>query len=76
MSTISIKTTVLSYSKKLVKKQKRHFQKPKKHKLIIDVDDTTIQTYTKNNKDIDVFDDYDIGAVFIKSELDLSMILD
>lgn len=46
----------------------------KKEKLLIDVDGSTIQTYTENNFDIDVYDDYDIGAVFIKSDVNLDTI--
>lgn len=46
-----------------------------KRKLLVDVDGSTIQTFTKDGKDIDVYDDYDIGAVFVKSEIDLSDIL-
>lgn len=45
-----------------------------KHKLLIDVDGSTIQTYTVDGKDIDVYDDYDIGAVFAKSEICLDSI--
>lgn len=48
------------------------FPDAKKNKILVDVDGSTIQTYTKDEKDIDVFDDYEIGAVFVKSELDLS----
>ena len=58
--------------KKACQKIEHLFPGITKRKLIVDVDGTTIQTYTKNGKDIDVYDDYDIGAVFIKSELDLS----
>lgn len=43
-----------------------------KRKLLVDVDGTTIQTYTLDEKDIDVFNDYDVGAVFVKSEIDLT----
>lgn len=43
----------------------------KKEKLLVDVDGSTIQTYIKNNSDIDVYDDYDIGAVFVKSDINL-----
>lgn len=46
----------------------------KKHNLLIDVDGSTIQTYTVNNKEIDVYDDYDIGAVFVKSSINLNHI--
>ena len=40
--------------------------------MLTDVDGTTIQTYTYKGKDIDVYDDYDVGAVFIKSEIALN----
>lgn len=50
----------------------RFFPSATKKRLLVDVDGSTIQTYTENGKDIDVFDDYDIGAVYIKSEVDLS----
>lgn len=50
------------------------FPKATKKALLTDVDGTTIQTYTYNGKDIDVYDDYDIGAVFIKSEIALNLI--
>lgn len=43
----------------------------KKNKLLVDVDGSTIQTYIKDNMNIDVYDDYEIGAVFIKSEINL-----
>ena len=42
-----------------------------KNKLLIDVDGSLIQTYKYNGKDIDVYDDYDVGAVYVKSEIDL-----
>lgn len=45
-----------------------------KKKLLVDVDGTTIQTYSYNGKDIDVYDDYDVGAVFVKSEVNLNSI--
>lgn len=45
-----------------------------KKKLLVDVDGSTIQTYTEKGKDIDVYDDYDIGAVFVKSEINLDKI--
>lgn len=44
-------------------------------KLLIDVDGSTIQVYSKENQQIVVYDDYDIGAVFVKSDIDLSAIL-
>lgn len=47
----------------------------KKEDLLIDVDGTTIQVYEKDEKKIIVFDDYDIGAVFVKSDIALDEIL-
>lgn len=47
-----------------------------KKKLLVDVDGTTIQTFSKNGKDIDIYDDYDVGAVFVKSEVDIGYILE
>lgn len=44
-----------------------------KQKLLIDVDGSTIQTYTLDGKDIDVYDDYEVGAVYIKSEIELDI---
>ena len=44
-----------------------------KRKLVVDVDGSTIQQYTGlNNKEIVIFDDYEIGAVYIDSDIDLS----
>ena len=48
------------------------FPNAKKHTLLVDVDGTTIQTYTQSGKDIDVYDDYDVGVVYIKSEIDIA----
>ena len=45
-----------------------------KQKLLIDFDGTTIQTFKYQGKDIDIFDDYDVGAVFIQSGIDLSKV--
>lgn len=60
--------------KKACHKIELAFPKADKKKILIDVDGTTIQTYTYNGKDIDVYDDYDICAVFIKSEIALDFI--
>lgn len=49
-----------------------YFPSADKKKLLIDVDGTTIQTYEVGDKVIDVFDDYEVGAVYIKSDVDLS----
>lgn len=47
------------------------FPDAEKKKLLVDVDGSTIQTYVIDGKSIDIFDDYDVGAVYLKSELDL-----
>lgn len=59
---------------KACQKIEYEFPKADKKKMLIDVDGTTIQTYTYNGKDIDVYNDYDVGAVFIKSEIALNSI--
>lgn len=53
------------------KKIEKKFPHLHKNKLLIDVDGSTIQTYKYNDKDIDVYDDYDVGAVYVKSEINL-----
>ena len=45
-----------------------------KSELLVDVDGSTIQTYTEDGKDIDIYDDYDFGAVYVKSAIDLGAI--
>ena len=57
--------------KKTCKKIESNLTGLSKKKLLVDVDGSTIQTYSKDDKDIDVFDDYDVGAVFVKSEINL-----
>ena len=52
-----------------------NFSGLQKEKLLIDVDGSTIQVYTLDGKDIKVYDDYDVGAVFAISDIDLSGIL-
>ena len=52
------------------------YPKAKKNKLLIDVDGSTIQTYTEDGKDIDIYDDYDIGSVYVQSEIDLGAIFE
>ena len=60
--------------KETCKKIERAYQTAQKKDLLVDVDGSTIQTYNIDGKDIDVFDDYDIGAVFVKSEVNLDKI--
>lgn len=42
-----------------------------KKDLLVDVDGSTIQVFVIDGKEIAVYDDYDIGAVFVKSEIEL-----
>jgi hypothetical protein len=39
--------------------------------LLVDVDGSTIQAFAKADKVIVVCDDYDVGAVYIESDIDL-----
>lgn len=41
-------------------------------KLLVDVDGTTIQEFLLKQKSIVVYDDYDVGAVYVKSQVDLN----
>jgi hypothetical protein len=43
-------------------------------KLLIDVDGSTIQVFRRGTEKIVIFDDYDVGAVLVKSDVDLSKI--
>lgn len=43
-----------------------------KERLLIDVDGSTIQAYKKGNDEIVIYDDYDIGAVFAESDVDIN----
>ena len=48
-----------------------HFKEIGKEKLLEDVDGTTIQIYHNGNKKIKVYNDYEIDAVYIDSEIEL-----
>jgi hypothetical protein len=43
-------------------------------KLLIDVDGSTIQVFCRGDNEIIIYDDYDVGAVLVKSDVDLSRI--
>ncbi|MBE5928336.1 MAG: hypothetical protein E7267_03045 [Lachnospiraceae bacterium] len=60
--------------KKVCKMIQSVFPNATVHELLVDVDGSTIQTFTQDGKDIDVYDDYDVGAVYVKSEVDLGNI--
>lgn len=59
--------------KKACSEIEKAFPGAAKQKLLVDVDGSTIQTYTLDGKDIDVYDDYEVGAVYVKSEVELSI---
>lgn len=46
-----------------------------KGKLLVDVDGSMIQTYKAKSKTIKVYDDYEVDAVYVDSEFDLSNII-
>lgn len=48
-----------------------HFVNISKEKLLVDVDGSTIQVYKFDTGEIAVYDDYDVGAVFVLSDADL-----
>lgn len=47
----------------------------KKEKLLEDVDGTQIQIYNTPEGKIKVFNDYEVGAVYVDSEKDLNKIM-
>lgn len=51
-----------------------HFKGISKEKKIEDVDGTAIQLYQKDAKKIKVFNDYEVDAVYIDSEIELNSI--
>ena len=44
----------------------------RREELLIDIDGSTIQVFSENGKEIVVYDDYDVGAVFVVSDVDMS----
>lgn len=49
------------------------FPLAKKEDLLVDVDGSTVQIFFMgNNKEIAVYDDYDVGAVYVESDIDLA----
>lgn len=52
------------------------FPDAEKKNLIVDVDGTTIQMYRVDKNEVVFFDDYDVGAVFVESDLNLSPIIE
>lgn len=50
------------------------FRDIEKEKLLVDVDGTQIQIYSKGSSRIKVYNDYEVDAVYVDSEISLSSI--
>ncbi len=48
----------------------------KKAELLVDVDGSTIQIFGEEPNEIIVYDDYGVGALYIKSDIDLTTIIE
>ena len=60
--------------KKVCKMIQSAFPNATVHELLVDVDGSTLQKFIYDGKRINVYDDYCVGAVYIKSEVDLGNI--
>lgn len=47
----------------------------KKEDVLVDVDGSVIQIYRKNKSKIKVYNDYEVDAVYIDSDIDLAKII-
>ena len=61
---------------KVCKRIEQAFPDVKKMNILEDVDGSLVQTYVKDGKEIDVHNDYEVGAIFIKSEMDIAFIME
>lgn len=52
----------------------KEYPQAKKNDVLIDVDGTVIQSYETDGGETTFYDDYEIGAVYLKSDLDLSRV--
>lgn len=52
-----------------------HFKGIDKEKPLVDVDGSTIQIYRKGKASIKVYNDYEVDAVYVDSEVDLKNIM-
>ena len=50
-----------------------HFKAIVKDKPLVDVDGTTIQIYHKDDESIKVYNDYEVDAVYVDSEIELKI---
>ncbi len=58
--------------RELCDKIARQYPTFRREELLIDIDGSTIQVFSENGKEIVVYDDYDVGAVFVVSDVDMS----
>ena len=56
--------------KEACEKIEKRFPNITKKKFLVDVDGSLVQTYILNGKEIKVFDDYYVGAVYLRAETD------
>jgi hypothetical protein len=57
--------------KSACEKIEQAFPEFRKERLLVDVDGSTIQAYTREDQEIVVYDCYDVGAVFALSDVDI-----
>lgn len=57
--------------KNACEKIERAFPDMEKAPLLVDVDGSTIQVYKQGNEEAVVYDNYDVGAVYVMSDIDI-----
>ncbi|MEG0370265.1 MAG: hypothetical protein RR593_09715 [Hungatella sp.] len=57
--------------KQACKKIEESLPELKKNKLLIDVDGSLIQVYVKDGRKIKVFNDYEVDAVYVESDVEI-----
>lgn len=60
---------------RICKKIESNIERLQKDKAIIDVDGSAIQVYKKDGKFIKVYNDYEVDAVYIDSEINIANIV-
>lgn len=66
------KTADNSHFKWACEQIEKHIDNLNKDKLLVDVDGSTVQIYHADNGDIRIDNDFEIDAVFVTSDIDLS----
>lgn len=54
----------------------RAFKDAEKQEKLVDVDGSTIQRFHIDGKKVVVYDDYDVGAVYVESDINLSGVVE